>query len=107
MADELTIEAYLEHVGRNRNSAFGRRFRSQFRDSRGTAELAMLAAPTNEEYDDFSRAVAVMASREKEHPETLNDDAIADIAQRAQVDPGNVAIFINGFVLERTRPKKE
>ena len=48
-----SIEAYLEYVGRCRGSDFGRRFRRQFRDSRGTAELAMLAAPSVVEYEDM------------------------------------------------------
>jgi len=67
------IEEYLEYLGRFRQSGFGRAFRSQFRDTRGTAELAMLAAPSEEEYDDFRRAIEAMTEKEKSHPEKLTD----------------------------------
>ena len=93
------IEEYLEYVGRFRQSGFGRAFRSQFRDTRGTAELAMLASPSEEEYDDFRRAVEAMTEKEKSHLEKLTDQQIREIAQRAQVDCGNVSIFVNGYVL--------
>ncbi|MBN1766181.1 MAG: hypothetical protein JW860_13045 [Sedimentisphaerales bacterium] len=96
-----TIEEYLEYVGRFRKSKYGRQFRNQFRDTRGTAELAMLAAPSEDEFDDFRRTVKVMTEIEKTEPEKLNDENIRDIAERARADSGNVSIFINGFVLNR------
>jgi hypothetical protein len=96
-----TIEQYLEHVGRQRRSDFARRFRRQFQDTRGTAELAMLAAPSEKEYADFQQAVAQMTERQKAHPKTLTDEQIRDIAQRARADPGNVGIFLNGYILAR------
>jgi signal recognition particle GTPase len=96
-----SIEEYLEYVGRGRGSAFGRRYRSQFRDMRGTAELAMLAAPSEEEYADFSRAISVMTDEEKTHPENLSDDEIREIAQRCGAASGNISIFVNGYVLAR------
>ena len=101
MKETDSIEEYLEQVGRGRDNAFGRRYRQQFRDSRGTAELAMLAAPSEAEYEDFCRAVAAMTEEEKEHPEKLNDTQIHEIARRAHADAGNVSIFINGYVLAR------
>ena len=101
MSERNGIEAYLEEVGRGRASAFGRRYRRQFRDTRGTAELAMLAAPSEAEYGDFCRAVAAMTEQEQERPEELNDEQIRDIAQRGGADSGNVSIFINGYVLAR------
>ena len=101
MAQFATIEEYLEHLGRFRQNAFGQRFRRQFRDSRGTAELGMLASPTAAEYEDFRQAVAAMTVAEKAAPERLDDRAIQAIAERADADPGNVAIFINGYVLAR------
>jgi len=94
-----TIEAYLDEVGRFRGSGYGRRFRHQFRDTRGTAELAMLAAPSEAEYEEFRRAVEAMTDQEKLHPARLTDEDIRAIARRAGVDCGNVSIFINGFVL--------
>ena len=97
------IEAYLEYVGQQRNSGFGKRFRSQFRDRRGTAELAMLAAPSEAEYDDFCRAVAAMTESEKADVKDLSDEAVRAIAERGQADVGNVSIFINGYVLARKK----
>lgn len=99
------IEEYLAFVGQQRNSSFGQRFRRQFRDTRGTAELAMLAAPSQQEFDDFSRAVEVMTACEKKHPDLLDDQQLRDIAQRAQADVANVSIFINGYVLEMKKTK--
>jgi hypothetical protein len=96
-----TLETYLEYVGRCRGSNFGRRFRSQFRDNRGTAELAMLAAPSEAEYEEFHRIVAAMNEDEKRQPERLTDEMINEIARRADADPGNTAIFINGYVLKK------
>ena len=86
-------------MGRGRGDAFGKRYRSQFRDRRGTAELAMLAAPSEEEFEDFHRAVEVMTEAEKEGAEQLDDEQIREIAQRAKADTANVSIFINGYVL--------
>ena len=94
-----SIEEYLEYVARGRGDAFGKRYRSQFRDRRGTAELAMLAAPSEEEYEDFRRAVEGMTENEKANVEQLDDEQIRGIAQRAQADTANVNIFINGYVL--------
>ena len=103
MSEIESIEAYLEYVGRFCGSGFGRQFRSQFRDSRGTAELAMLAAPSKTEYDDFRRAVASMTDDEKARVETLTGEEIREIANRAGADPGRVSIFINGYVIERQK----
>ena len=99
------IEDYLEYVGRFRQNAFGSRFRNQFRDTRGTAELAMLVSPSEEEYRDFQRAVEAMSEKEKSEPEKLTDGQIKDIAERADADCGNVSIFVNGFVLAREKVK--
>ena len=101
MAEDLTIEKYLEEVGKFCQSSFGLRFRQQFRDTRGTAELGMLKAPTQQEYQQFCRVVEVMAESEKFKPELLDDNDISSIAERAQVDRGITAILINGFVLAR------
>lgn len=98
-----TIEEYLEIVGRCRQDAFGKRYRSQFRDRRGTAELAMLAAPSEEEYEDFRRAVETMTENEKTNVEQLDDEQIRRIAQRCGADAANVSIFINGYVLAKRK----
>ena len=97
------ITEYLDYVGRFCRSKFGKRFRSQFADTKGTAELAMLAAPSEAEYEDFRRAVAAMTQEQKAHPEKLDDRQIKDIATKAQADCGNVSIFINGFILARKK----
>lgn len=95
------IEDYLRYVGRFRKSRYGKQFRSQFRDSRGTAELAMLAAPSEEEYEEFERVVAEMSDEEKRCPEALSDEQIGELARRSGADRGNVSIFLNGYVLAR------
>jgi len=111
MEEIKNIEQYLQFVGRFRGSEFGRQFRTQFRDIRGTAELAMLASPSDEEFDDFRRTVDAMTDEEKARPEILSDDQIKNIACRAEADTGNVSIFINGYVLARRKaevgPKQE
>jgi hypothetical protein len=106
MEGVATIEDYLEYVGRFRANAFGKRYRRQFRDSRGTAELAMLAAPSEEEYEEFQRLVDAMTTQEKRQIPTLKDEQIRDLAQRAGVSPANAAIFINGYVLAVKKTEK-
>ncbi|MCF7958391.1 MAG: hypothetical protein K9M57_08090, partial [Phycisphaerae bacterium] len=65
------------------------------------AELAMLAAPTTEEFEQLKRAVAIMTDQEKKQPEKITELQIKDIAETIGADCGNVNIFINGFVLAR------
>ena len=77
--------------------------RNRFQDVRGTSELAMLAAPTTEELDQLKRAVAIMTPGEKENGADLADEQIHRIAEDARVDPGNLAIFFNGYALHCTR----
>jgi len=95
----MDIDEYLEYVGRFRQSSFGRRFRGQFHDLQGTAELAMLAAPSEAEFNDFRRAVEAMTAEEKNNPAALNDEQVRAIANRAGAEIANVSIFINGFIL--------
>ena len=99
MEEPGSIEEYLAQVGRGRGDAFGKRYRQQFRDTKGTAELAMLAAPSEEEYEDFRRLVNGMTEQEKQHIELLNVEKIQEIAGRCGVNIGNATIFINGYVL--------
>ena len=95
----ITLEEYLQRVGQCREQSFGKRFRSQFQDTQGTAEIAMLAAPSQQEFEEFQRILAVMTEEEKLHTDLLGDEQIQEIAQLAKVEPANVGIFINGFVL--------
>ena len=77
--------------------------RSQFQDIRGASELAMLAAPTGDELAELHRAVAIMTSAEKENADMLTDEQIRKIAEDAQIDPANFAIFINGYAIHKKR----
>jgi len=77
--------------------------RSQFKDIKGSSELAMLAAPTAEELEQLEKAVAIMTPSEKETAENLTDEQIQKIAADARIDPANLAIFINGFALHCKR----
>jgi hypothetical protein len=96
---KISLDEYLEEVARFCENGYGNAFRTQFRDRRGTSELAMLAAPTAEELDQLRRAVAIMTPAEKRSAETLSDEQIATIAGDARIDPGNLAIFINGYAI--------
>jgi len=59
----------------------------------------MLASPTTEELEQLRRAIAIMTPTEKENAANLIDEQIHKIAADAQVDPGLLAIFINGYAL--------
>ncbi len=63
----------------------------------------MLAAPTAEELEQLKKAVAIMTPTEKQNAADLNDEQIQKIANDAQIDPANLAIFINGYILHCTR----
>ena len=102
--NDISIDGYLDKVAQFSGSDYGQMVRSQFQDIRGASELAMLAAPTGDELAELQRAVAIMTPREKEAAEKLTDDEIQKIAEDAQVDPGNFAIFINGYAIHRKRP---
>lgn len=96
---KISVEEYLEEVARFCENGYGNKFRSQFEDIRGTSELAMLVAPTAKELGQLQRAVAIMTPAEKANAEKLSDEQIATIAQDAGIDPGNFAIFINGYAI--------
>ena len=63
----------------------------------------MLAAPTAEELEELTKAVAIMTPEEKATAESLTDEQIQKIAADARIDPANLAIFINGFALHCKR----
>lgn len=96
---KISITEYLEKVAQFCENQYGIEFRSRFRDARGNSELAMLVAPTAQELDELRRAVAIMTPTEKLNADTLSDEQTGRIAEDAGVDPGNFAIFINGYVL--------
>lgn len=86
-------------MARFAGSEYGRLVREQFRDNEGTSELGMLASPTPQEMEQLRRAVAIMTADEKANADKLSDEQIHKIAADAQVEPGLLAIFINGYAL--------
>jgi len=95
----MTIEQYLDRVAQFAGHNYGKMFRGQFGDNDGSSELAMLVSPSRAELGELQRAVAIMTAQEKANAVDLTDDQIQRIAADAQVDPGNLAIFINGYAL--------
>jgi hypothetical protein len=98
-AEKISVEQYLEEVAHFCNNRYGNEIRSRFKDVRGTSELAMLAAPTEQELEQLRRAVAIMTPGEKKMADRLSDEQIERIAVDARVDPANFAIFMNGYAL--------
>ncbi len=103
MKSELTLEDYLEKLAKFVDNQYGQLVRQQFQNIKGSSELAMLASPTAAELDQLKKAVAIMTKEEKQNPCNLTDEQIQRIASDAGVDPGNFAIFINGYCLQRKR----
>ncbi|MHC4338207.1 MAG: hypothetical protein ACYSTG_09750 [Planctomycetota bacterium] len=77
--------------------------RNQFKDLKGSSELAMLAAPSSAELEQLKKAVAIMTPEEKQNADALTDDQIQKIAVDADTNPGIFAIFINGYALHCKR----
>jgi len=100
----ITIEQYLEKVARFSDSDYGKMVREQFKDIKGSSELAMLAAPSAEELEQLKKAVAIMTPAEKQNADSLTDEQIQKIAADAKIDPANLAIFINGYILHCKKP---
>jgi hypothetical protein len=82
---------------------YGNLIRQRFADAQGQSELAMLQVPTDAELEELKRAVAIMTPREKTNVAGLSDEQIQRIADDARVDPANLAIFVNGYVLQCQR----
>ena len=99
----MTIDEYLEQLGKNAGNEYGRVFRRNFADNLGTAELAMLGSPSVTEYEQLKKAVAIMTSEEKRSAALLEDEQIQRIADDACVDRANFAIFINGYCIREKR----
>lgn len=96
----MTIEDYLKSLEPFIDDAYGQQIRKQFQSIDGKSELAMLQSPTTDEYQQLSRAVAIMTAAEKEKAASLTDEQIERIAEDANVDKAILAIFINGFALK-------
>jgi len=101
--NKISIEQYLEKVARFTGSDYGKMIREQFDDLQGASELAMLVSPTAEELEQLKKAVAIMTPTEKENADTLDDEQTEKLAADAQVDPANLAIFLNGYALHCKR----
>ena len=100
---QMSVEDYLQRLGRFVDDDYGQQIRSRFADNAGASELAMLQSPSGEEMDQLQRAVAIMTVREKASIKDLTDEQIQKIAEDAKIDPAIFAIFINGYVLECKR----
>jgi len=103
MTSKMPIDEYLQRVARFSGSDYGKMIRTQFQDIYGDSELAMLTAPSAEELDQMRKAVAIMTPDEKQNAENLTDEQVQKIASDAQIDPANLAIFINGYALHCKR----
>jgi len=101
--NKVSIEQYLEKVARFSGSDYGKMIREQFDDIQGASELAMLVSPSLEELEQLKKAVAIMTPTEKENADMLNDEQTEKLAADAQVDPANLAIFLNGYALHCKR----
>jgi len=99
VSKDISIEQYLEKVATFADNEYGGWVRKQFADIRGTSELAMLASPDSAELQQFQKAVAIMTPKERQNAHRLSDEQINKIAEDAKVDPGNLAIFFNGYAL--------
>ncbi|MBW7990255.1 MAG: hypothetical protein FVQ84_09605 [Planctomycetes bacterium] len=99
--NKMSIEQYLVKVARFSDNEFGKLIRNQFKDTEGSSELGMLAAPTHEELEQLKKAVAIMTPTEKQNADSLTDEQTQRIADDAKIDPANFAIFINGYALCR------
>jgi hypothetical protein len=99
----ISIEEYLAKVSRFAGSEYGRLVREQFRDNEGFSELGMLASPTPDELEKLQRAVAIMTTDEKQNAANLTDEQIHKIADDAKVEPGLLAIFLNGYALHHRK----
>ena len=105
---KISIEQYLEMVSRFSGNEFGKMIRNQFKDNKGSSELAMLIAPNAEELEQLKKAVAIMTPAQKQNADSLTDEQTQKIADDAKIDPANFAIFINGYALccRRISPSK-
>ena len=77
--------------------------RNRFADIKGSSELAMLVAPSEGELEQLKKAVSIMTPTEKETADHLTDEQVQKIASDANVDPANLAIFLNGYALHCKR----
>ncbi len=95
----MSIDTYLQKLAAFVDDDYGRQIRRQFKDIKGSSELAMLQSPSAEELDQLKKAVAIMTPNERQAPQNLTDEQIQKIAADAGIDTALFAIFINGYAL--------
>jgi len=103
----LTIEDYLKSLEPFIDNAYGRQIRQQFQTIDGKSELAMLSSPSRDEYEQLARAVAIMTAAEKANAASLTDEQIVRIAEDANADKAILAIFINGYAINKAKSKNQ
>ncbi len=101
------MDAYIEKLSRFADDEYGRQFRRQFEDNRGSSELGMLQSPSGDELAQIRKAVAIMTQAEKDGAGDLSDEQIHRIADDAGIDRGVFAIFVNGYALECRKAPSE
>lgn len=82
------------------------RWQMQLTRMDGKSELAMLASPSRDEYEQMARAVAIMTPTERLNAERLTDEQVERIAVDAKADKAIVAIFLNGYAIRIAKIKK-
>jgi signal recognition particle GTPase len=103
----LTIEDYLRSLEAFIDDPYARQMRWQMQMTKldGKSELAMLASPSREEYEQMARAVAIMTPTERKNAERLTDEQVERIAEDAKADKAVVAIFLNGYAIKTLKSK--
>lgn len=99
----MTIEDYLKKLERFVDDPYARQVRTCFAGLDGRSELAVLQAPSRSEYEQMARAVAQMTPQEKENAERLSQARTEQLAREADADPALLAIFLNGYALEKRK----
>lgn len=102
-----TFSQYVQALARFVDDPYGQQIRRQFADSRGRSELAMLAAPTREEYQQFCRLASAMSDQQDAAAETLTDADIERLAEKAGVDKALAALVVNGYALQKRNAARQ
>lgn len=99
----MLIEEYLKTLERFVGDPYGAQVRSRFQGMDGRSELAVLQSPSRDEYEQLSKAVAIMTPAEKENADNLDERQIGRIAEDAGADPALLAIFLNGYAIQKNK----
>jgi len=103
----MTVEEYLKALERFIDDPYGRQIRACFVGIDGQSELAVLQAPSRGEYEQLARAVMRMTPEEKETAEQLSQQQVERLARQADADPALLAIFLNGYALQKKKAGKK